>query len=105
MQQQPLQQSSQNTSGLQEPPATSSLSPFLTPLFDYSHQQIATTNETTRGNQNRIQRAVPLEPQTQDNQSLEIQAPAIAAGDNLGENLTSSLDNILDSSQVAIPAA
>ena len=54
----PLQQPSQNISSMQEPPTTYSLSPFITPLFDYTQlrqqqKQIVTTaanttNETTQ---------------------------------------------------------
>ena len=79
-QQQPLQQSSQNISSLQQPPIASSLLPFLTPSFDYSqlHQhQIATANKTGNVGSGQDQNLPPLEPQTQDNQPLQLSNASI----------------------------
>ena len=79
-QQQPLQQSSQNISSLQQPPIASSLLPFLTPSFDYSqlHQhQIATANKTGNSGSGQNQNLAPLEPQTQDNQPLQLSNASI----------------------------
>ena len=80
LQQQPLQQSSQNISSLQQPPIDSSLLPFLTPSFDYSqlHQhQIATANKTGNIGSGQNQNLAPLEPQTQDNQPLQLSNASI----------------------------
>jgi hypothetical protein len=107
------QQSSQNTSGLQQPPVFSSLSPFPTPLFDYSQlhqpqqQMVATAANTTNATSQfppitnpTLPTSTDLDNENKDSQSL---ATDNIVESNGGENVILTDNSTHESVQSLLP--